>query len=98
MDKCWQSHAESRLKLADCINGTAGGDRKRKKRRGGRKEEGSVSLVSLKLKVRIEQGGGDGLFFFSGTRGEEKLQKKEKKRRESQDKMHLIFVSITLIK
>ena len=39
MDKCWQSHAESRWKLTDCINGTAEGDRKRKKRRGGRKEE-----------------------------------------------------------
>ena len=48
MDKCWQSHAESRLKLADCINGTAGGDRKRKKRRGGRKEgeEGKKELVT----------------------------------------------------
>ena len=41
---------------------TAGSDRKRKERKGGRREEGRVSLVSLKPKVRVEQGGSDGLF------------------------------------
>ena len=73
---------------------TAGSDRKRKERKGGRREEGRVSLVSLKPKVRVEQGGGDGWFVLFGNkkRGEAPEERKEKKMQgRAKIKMHMIL-------
>ena len=94
MDKCWQSHAESKLKLADCINGNSWKWSEKKGEKGRKKRRGEGELGELETE-------GEGRarwwwwlvrsFLEQEERGSSRRKGKKRNAGESQDKMHLIL-------